>query len=178
VALVAGLAICEALIESAPGAEVRLKWPNDILLGGRKVCGILSESVPGWRDRLVVGIGVNVNNRIDLGSPDAELKRLARPPISLVEQDGIQRDPTSVLISILDRFDRRWRDLLAAGSAALFTAYRERCFLTGRIVTIEQPGGSRHTGICQGIDGGGRLSLRTEQGTIDFSSGTVIAWED
>jgi biotin-(acetyl-CoA carboxylase) ligase len=62
VALVAGLAVCDALRSLAPAAELRVKWPNDVFLAGRKVCGILSESVPGWRDRLVVGIGVNVNN--------------------------------------------------------------------------------------------------------------------
>src|SRR5438034_451345 len=64
VALVAGVAVCEALERMAPRAEMRVKWPNDVYLAGRKICGILSESVPARRDRIVVGIGVNVNNRV------------------------------------------------------------------------------------------------------------------
>jgi BirA family biotin operon repressor/biotin-[acetyl-CoA-carboxylase] ligase len=62
VALATGLAVCEALEELVPRADLRLKWPNDVYLSGRKVCGILSESVPGCRDRIVIGIGINVNN--------------------------------------------------------------------------------------------------------------------
>lgn len=177
VALVGGLATCEALLETAPSADLRLKWPNDILLGGRKLCGILSESVPGWRDRLVVGIGVNINNRVDLSLAETEPKQSLRPPISLVEHDRIERDLTSVLITILDHFDRRWHELLAANHEALLAAYRQRCFLTGRTITIEQPGGSRSVGVCHGIDTQGQLLLQTEQGRTKVASGTIAAWE-
>ena len=176
VALVAGLATCEALIATAPAADLRLKWPNDILLGGRKVCGILSESVPGWRDRLIIGIGVNVNNRVD-PSTLGTAPKLTQPPISLIEHDHIDRDLTSLLISILDHFDRRWGELLAADQDALIAAYRERCFLTGRTVTIEQAGASRHVGTCHGLDQQGRLLLQTEHGRISIASGTVVGWE-
>lgn len=177
VALVAGLATCEALLETAPTADLRLKWPNDILLGSRKLCGILSESVPGWRDRLVVGIGVNINNRVDLSLAETELKQSPRPPISLVEHDRIERDLTSVLITIIDHFDRRWHELLAANHEALLAAYRQRCFLTGRTITIEQPGATRHIGICHGLDPQGRLILQTEHGRQPIASGTVVSWE-
>ncbi len=177
VALIAGLATCESLVELCPAGDFRLKWPNDILLGGRKICGILSESVPGWRDRLVVGIGINVNNRVERSASGTELGRLSCPPISLLEQDGIDRDLTSVLISTLDHFDRRWGEVVAAEDALLFAAYRQRCFLTGRTVTIEQPGGSRHVGVCQGLDPLGRLILQTEHGSTPIASGTVVAWE-
>jgi BirA family biotin operon repressor/biotin-[acetyl-CoA-carboxylase] ligase len=177
VALVAGLATCEALLGTASTADLRLKWPNDVLLGGRKLAGILSESVPGWRDRLVIGIGVNVNNNVDLAIADQGPKPLPRPPISLIEHDRIERDLTTVLTSILDHFDRRWHELLADGHDALLAAYRQRCSLTGRTVTIEQPGGRRHVGICHGLDPLGRLVLQTEHGRTPISSGTVVAWE-
>ena len=49
IALVAGIAVCDALRAHLPAADLRVKWPNDVFLAGRKVCGILSESVPGWR---------------------------------------------------------------------------------------------------------------------------------
>src|SRR5262249_38308999 len=63
VALLAGVAVCEALQGLAPRAELRVKWPNDVYLADGKVGGILCESIAGMSDRLVVGIGVNVNNR-------------------------------------------------------------------------------------------------------------------
>jgi BirA family biotin operon repressor/biotin-[acetyl-CoA-carboxylase] ligase len=169
VALIAGLATCEALQGQAPAADLALKWPNDILLGGRKVCGILSESVSGWRDRLVVGIGVNVNNSVE--------QMNAFSAISLVDHDRIERDLTGVLVDVLDHFDRRWTELVAGDDDRLLAAYRQRCFLTGRTVTIEQPGSQRVIGVCQGIDCLGRLTLQTEHGLMRIASGTVLAWE-
>lgn len=177
VALVAGLATCEALLEHAPAADLRLKWPNDILLGGRKLCGILSESVPGWRDRLVVGIGVNINNDVSQIAALAGASSPARPATSLLEQDHVSRDLNSVLISILDQFDRHWQQLLGGEQFALWAAYRQRCFLTLRTVTIEQAGGGRLVGVCQGIDDQGCLILRTADGPQAIASGTVAAWE-
>src|SRR5205823_9209981 len=64
VALAAGIAVCEALQGLAPRAEPRVKWPNDVYLAGGKICGILCESIPGWRERPGVGVGVNGNNRV------------------------------------------------------------------------------------------------------------------
>jgi len=129
VALVAGLAVCEALQLTAPRAELRVKWPNDVLLGGRKVCGILSESVPGWRDRLVVGVGINVNNSPQkvqgsgFGVAELELRNIAA---ALMDHDGLPRDLTAVLLAVLDQFDHRWSTLLSDGFAPLAEEYRQR----------------------------------------------------
>ena len=201
VALVAGIAVCDAVAEIAPTADVRLKWPNDVYLDGRKLCGILCESVPGWRERLVVGIGVNVNNRVQgagdrgqgagdrgQGTGDRRKEAASKPPhtlrddavvagSSLIEHDSLYRDLTSVLIAVLDRFQQRWEALLCGEQELLTAAYRERCFLTGKAVTIEQPGGQRVRGVCQGIDEGGRLRLRSERGEVAVASGTVVGWD-
>jgi BirA family biotin operon repressor/biotin-[acetyl-CoA-carboxylase] ligase len=180
VALVSGLAVCDALEALAPTAELRVKWPNDVFLAGRKVGGILSESVPGWRDRLVVGIGVNVNNRVQ-GSgvrvQDEEAAALTRCATALIDHDGLLRDLTATLLAILDQFDRRWRELLAAGFAPLAEQYRSRCFLTGKAVTIEQPGGERLAGRCRGIDDEGVLRVQSLAGEHRMRSGTVLRWE-
>ncbi len=184
VALVAGLATCEALesellqpdtlASAAMSPELRLKWPNDILLGGRKLCGILSESVPGWRDRLVVGIGINVNNRV--ADEESASSQGSRPAISLIEHDRRQRDLTTVLLRILDQLDLRWQQLLAESSQPLLDAYRDRCFLSGKTVTMDQPG-RRLVGSCRGIDASGRLILHTSEGMTAIASGTVVSWE-
>src|SRR5207253_3125923 len=91
VALLAGVSVCQALARTIPTADLRVKWPNDIHLKGRKIGGILSESIPGSRDRLVVGIGINVNNRID--------DPLTFSAASLIDHDGLCRDLTDVLLT-------------------------------------------------------------------------------
>jgi BirA family transcriptional regulator, biotin operon repressor / biotin---[acetyl-CoA-carboxylase] ligase len=174
VALVAGVAVCEALQRLAPRAELRVKWPNDVYLGGGKVCGILCESIPGMCDRLVVGIGVNVNNRRQ-ETGDRGQRTIAA---SLVEHDGMQRDLTEVLIAALDEMDRWWRELLEGNFVEAAAAYRERCFLTNKIVRIVQPGTSTIVGVCRGIDDFGRLRVQTESREVAVVSGTVASWDD
>jgi BirA family transcriptional regulator, biotin operon repressor / biotin---[acetyl-CoA-carboxylase] ligase len=166
ISLMAGLAVCEALHELLPRTDLRVKWPNDVYLAGRKICGILSESAPGCRDRLVVGIGVNVNN----ANRD---HHLAATATSLIEHDGLSRDLTSVLLGVLDQFDRRWSELLDDRFAEAVVAYRRRCFLTSKAVTIAQPDGRAVTGVCLGIDDSGALQLRTVSGLQKLISGTV-----
>jgi len=173
VALMVGLAVCEALQGLAPRAELRVKWPNDVYLADGKVCGILCESILGMSDRLVVGIGVNVNNRRQ-ETGDGEQRRTAA---SLVEHDGMQRDLTEVLIHVLDEIDRWWRELLEGCFEETASVYRGRCFLTNRIVRIEQAGGSTIVGLCRGIDALGRLRVHTERGEAAVVSGTVASWE-
>ncbi len=180
VALVAGLAVCEALQSLAPAAELRVKWPNDIYLGGGKIGGILSESVAGWRDRLVVGVGVNVNNSIrsggdgGRGTGDIHLRQIAT---SLIEHDGLPRDLTSVLLAVLDQFDLRWREFLTGGFAPLAAGYRERCFLTGKTVTIQQSANQMLVGRCCGVDDGGVLRLQGLSGEQRVRSGSVVSCE-
>jgi BirA family transcriptional regulator, biotin operon repressor / biotin---[acetyl-CoA-carboxylase] ligase len=170
VALVTGLAVCEALQSLVPTAHFSVKWPNDVYRNGRKVCGILSESVPGWRDRLVVGIGVNVNNR-------AQTAHLAETAISLIDHDSLPRNLNDVLTAVLDDFDKSWRSLLHGGFAPLAAAFRKRCLLTGKTVTIEQPGGQSVVALCEGIDDFGALRLRTAQGEKCIVSGSVVRWD-
>jgi BirA family transcriptional regulator, biotin operon repressor / biotin---[acetyl-CoA-carboxylase] ligase len=190
VALATGLAVYNALAVHASADELHLKWPNDVYLGCRKVGGILSESVPGWRDRLVVGIGVNVNNRVQgLGvkvqgqangnheTADGRRDSVNFVGTSLVEHNGVEQDLTGVLLSVLDEFDRCWQQLLDDDFARLADEYRQRCFLTGKIVAIEQVSGERIVGVCQGIANNGALRVRSADGERAIISGTVASWE-
>ncbi len=171
VALVAGLAVCEALQELVPRSDWRVKWPNDVLADGGKVCGILCESVPGWPQRLVVGIGINVNN--ECGPQESDFLRFAS---ALVDLDGLHRDLTGVLLAVLDRLDLRWRELIGGNFAALAAEYRSRCFLTGKTLTVVS-GTNRHVGLCRGIDDRGALVLATETGERTIVAGSIEAWE-
>jgi BirA family biotin operon repressor/biotin-[acetyl-CoA-carboxylase] ligase len=173
VALVAGLAVAEALEPLCPAGTFQVKWPNDVYLQAGtqcgKVCGILSESVPGTNDRLVVGIGVNVNNRI-------ERPELAGAARALVDLDSRPRDLTEVLLAILDRLDQRWRELADGEFPTMAEQYRQRCLLTGRTLTI-QTGSTLVVGRCLGIADDGTLKVQTEAGARQIVSGTIEAWE-
>ena len=164
-----GLAICEALEQIAPGGDFGVKWPNDVYCAGRKLCGILIESPSAARGRVIVGIGLNVNN--SLASAPPEIRGIAT---SLA--DYLQRplDMNAVLLSLLTSLHNRWQELGTSGFAAQAADFRRRCILDGR--TIQVSSGSRLiTGRCLGIDDAGSLLLQTESGREEIASGSVTS---
>jgi BirA family transcriptional regulator, biotin operon repressor / biotin---[acetyl-CoA-carboxylase] ligase len=170
IALAAGGAVCEALERAVPEASVRVKWPNDVYLCGKKVGGILVE-VPAVRaGRLLVGIGVNVNNSLD-GAPE----ELARIATSICDEAGHTLDLNDVLLSILACF-RQWRTELVEDERALFARWRTRCLLTGKRVCLSA-GSQQVSGMCHGIDEEGRLVLATLEGPRHYLSGTIVSFD-
>lgn len=182
VALVAGLAVCEALEPVAPRAQWRVKWPNDVYLNGGKVCGILCESAPGQSERLIVGIGINVNNSMRSNQETEDKKQGTADndwragAVALVDSDGMSRDLTDVLLAVLDRFDFRWTTLLQSGFRALAADYRHRCLLVGKTVTANLSG-RRIVGVCRSIDDCGGLVLASESGSRTIFAGSIDAWQ-
>jgi BirA family transcriptional regulator, biotin operon repressor / biotin---[acetyl-CoA-carboxylase] ligase len=146
----AGMAVADMV-----GPEAQIKWPNDVLVGGRKVAGILVEGRPqeAWA---VVGIGLNVALRPE--DFPAELRDTAGT-LGL-EPDAIE--PT--LQALLERLER-WS---AAGAAELLTAVRERDALLGQ--EVRWAGGR---GVGAGIDDSGRLVVRTDGGPVALNAGEV-----
>jgi BirA family biotin operon repressor/biotin-[acetyl-CoA-carboxylase] ligase len=169
--LTAGLAICEALSSQLPSGNFSVKWPNDVYAGEQKICGILIESPAQARGRLIVGVGVNINN--SFGAAPQDLRRSAT---SLCDVAGETFDLTEVLICILRHLDNRWLELVTLGFAALRDAWRERSLLTGRAVQL-RVGAEMLTGRCLGIDDDGALLLQTEQGRHTCHAGSVVAFE-
>ncbi len=101
---VAARACAEAIVAVA-GVEAQLKFPNDLLLGGRKVAGILAEA---REQRVVLGIGINVN------VPAGELPlEVDRPATSLLAETGREIDRAELLVELLDRLERRYVAWLA-----------------------------------------------------------------
>ena len=143
------------MVAEVVGSEARLKWPNDVLVGGRKVAGILVEGRPqeGWA---VVGIGLNVAVRH--ADFPAELRETAGT-LGL-EADAIE--PT--LSALLSRLER-W---VAADAGELVDAVRARDALLGR--PVRWAGGR---GVGAGIDAGGRLLVETDAGTVALDAGEV-----
>jgi BirA family transcriptional regulator, biotin operon repressor / biotin---[acetyl-CoA-carboxylase] ligase len=148
--LAAGMAVADVV-----GAEARIKWPNDVLVDGRKVAGILVEGRPQER-WAVVGIGLNVALRMD--DFPAELRTTAGT-LGL-EPEAIE--PT--LSALMERLDA-W---IAADAAELVAGVRSRDALFGR--PVRWSGGQ---GVGAGIDAGGRLVIETEAGTVALDAGEV-----
>jgi BirA family biotin operon repressor/biotin-[acetyl-CoA-carboxylase] ligase len=173
VSLTAGLSVCEAVERVLPGVPCGLKWPNDVWIGSRKICGILVE-VPPQRPplppRLVIGIGLNVNNSLaaapaDIQSRAASLIDLAGGPLSMRE----------VLTQLLQQFAANLVSL-ATDEPSLPDRWRARCVLHGRVVEILQ-GEQTVRGVCHGIDIDGALLLETPERRERLFGGIVTAIE-
>jgi BirA family biotin operon repressor/biotin-[acetyl-CoA-carboxylase] ligase len=174
VSLTTGLAVCDAIDELLGDSTARLKWPNDVYLGGRKVCGILVEANDGRERNLVVGVGVNVNNSSAAAPPELREKSVA-----LCEVANRPVPRIEVLVGILRRLATQLDRLSSASqelSEELPAQWTRRCLLTGRRVEIELPHG-RRTGICRGIDSDGALLVETDAGTERFVSGVITHFD-
>ena len=166
-ALVAGLAVAEAFEEE--GAAATIKWPNDVLLGGRKACGILTE-LEAEADRVefvVVGIGVNLNSCEEDFPPElrprATSLRLAR---------GREVERARFAGRLLARFERCYERFREHGFAALAAEWEQRSALIGRDLTIDGAG-EVVTGEYAGIDRDGALLLRDRGGVRRVLAGDV-----
>jgi BirA family biotin operon repressor/biotin-[acetyl-CoA-carboxylase] ligase len=175
VALTVGLAVCETLealiARGVPTAElatlpaVSLKWPNDVYLEGRKICGILVEVPRNRTGRLLLGIGINVNNAV----ADAAVE-LQNTATSLCDVTGCRYPLSDVLVEVLKQLATRLQpaDLW---NAEVRAGWRQRCLLTGRRVQVDL--GVRQTaGICRGIDEEGALLVAVDAGEVDATSAT------
>lgn len=163
--LTAGLAVCEAVEELVEQATL-LKWPNDVYLRGRKVCGILVEVPRNQQGLLVVGIGINVNN--SSRSAPAELQNTV---IALCDVGGRQFALNDALRIVLNRLSQRI-SLIGKRDDELRDCWRRRCLLTGRAVHVDL-GVRQVSGICRGIDDQGALLVHTKHGTERCFAGVV-----
>ena len=152
--LLTGLAVATALRYNAE-VDAVLKWPNDVLVGGRKLCGLLAEMpVPG---AAVAGIGLNVTTRAsELPNEQATSLRLCAAGTS---------DRATVLRAVLRSLSRVLRDVDAAQAA-----YRELCSTLGAQVRIDLPGGSSVAGRAEAIDQAGHLVVDG----VPYAAGDVV----
>jgi BirA family biotin operon repressor/biotin-[acetyl-CoA-carboxylase] ligase len=152
--LLAGLTLAEALDEHT-GGRVAVKWPNDLLLDGRKVCGILVEVAPGGRDA-VVGSGLNLAQTAEqLPVDTATSLALAGAPISIEELDAV-----------VARYLGRLRNELETPGPVSRLRERvvARCATVGSAVRVTLADGSVLLGTATAIDATGRLEVTTDGG--------------
>ncbi len=174
-ALTTAVAIVDALTpELNPQSLARLaiKWPNDIMLNDAKLCGILTESPGGpapAKDRLIIGIGININN--SFCDPPPAARGLA-PPISLTDTTGHTHDLQQILRNVLNSIHNRIVQL-AHNDPQLFTTLQSLCWLTEKTVEVSQDHNRQIRGQCLGIDHDGALLIEDSFRTHQIRSGSV-----
>ncbi len=165
VALAAGLAMVKAVNKVLSGAgeepEAKLKWPNDVLIRGSKVCGLLGVLAAEGRV-VVIGAGLNLTaNREEL--PVATATSLAL--------NGVQGDAENIadriLVEYLQELESNWKTLSSGNPEQLEqlkAEVRASCATVGARVRVDLPGGVEVRGIATGLDEGGQLQLQESAG--------------
>jgi BirA family biotin operon repressor/biotin-[acetyl-CoA-carboxylase] ligase len=153
IALAAGIAVAEAV--NAAGARASVKWPNDVLAGGKKVAGLLAEmsSRGGAVDAVILGIGVNL---VATSFPDEIADRATS--VALAGGDGDRERFIGRLLEPLER----WIDRYVADGIGAIRAVWDRVAYAGPVAI--DAGGDRVVGIARGVDDGGALIVEAPSG--------------
>lgn len=170
--LVAAVAASEA-IEQACRLRADIKWPNDLLLSGRKCCGILSE-MQAERDDIryvIVGIGINVNHSVfpeELGQRATSLRIEGKQTYSRV----------AVLCEFLQRFELLYDELQQGRRAAVLQRWVDRSsFAFGKLVTVDLGSRKKLEGQTAGLSELGNLKVKLADGRVEeVMSGDIVAW--
>lgn len=172
--LAVGLAVAQALedCDAEAGPRVGLKWPNDLQVDGRKLAGILIESVPAGPQRLwaVVGIGLNLVRDTRM---EAALGRQLAGVAEVVKPFDAARGPTRILGAVLNRLAAMRTAFLAEGFAPMAPAWSARDAFRNEPVRLLHDGTVLAEGLARGVDGDGYLLLETASGLERIASGEV-----
>ena len=163
--MASALAVAEA-IEQVANIRPDIKWPNDVLLGGRKVCGILIETSEGLA---TLGMGINVNGSLD---DDPELSVRATT-VAATAGHPVRRE--ALAAEIIRRLDARYLALTDGGEPArrrLRAQWRDRLVTLGRRATVRQRDASV-AGLAVDVDDDGALLVRLDDGSLK-----TVLWGD
>lgn len=166
---VAAVAVAEG-IAAATGLPVEIKWPNDVLINRKKVCGVLLELVAELEqvDTLIVGFGVNVNQ--ELADFPEEVQHKAT---SLAILSGKRVNRVEVLSKILNALQENYQLMEQEGFEPIRQKWLQRCCLLGQEVVISGNGRQIMEGILAGLRADGALLLETAEGQQAILSGDV-----
>jgi BirA family biotin operon repressor/biotin-[acetyl-CoA-carboxylase] ligase len=169
--LIAGAAMTRAVAAQLRGTgdSARLKWPNDVLVDGLKISGILAEVVAGEPEAVVIGAGVNTRmGRADLPVTTA----------TSFAAIGHESDDDRLLADYLTALDEQLTALISANGDAAASGVRGEiealCSTLGSDVTVALPDGTHLAGRAQHLDAGGRLVVATATGEEPVSAGDVV----
>ena len=162
-----GLSIAKVL-NSLGISNVSVKWPNDVYIDGRKVCGILIElvSINSHDSAVIIGVGLNyrlTNSYIDL---------IDKPSTDLVSQ-GIQKSRSQVLRYLVEKLCEDFRWFMENGFSVFREDFNRIHWLAGRLVEISQGAGTVNSGIVTGVNGEGELLLIEGDEEVPIIAGEI-----
>ena len=156
-------------IEQVTGLKTMIKWPNDVVINGKKVVGILTEMTaePDYIHEVIIGTGINVNTE----SFDGELKDKAT---SLYIEGGVRYSRSEITAEVTNSFEKLYEGFHKTGDLSeLKDEYNNICVNTGCEVCVLDPAGS-YAGVACGIDDKGELIVKKEGGeTVAVYAGEV-----
>lgn len=164
--LAAALAVTDTIRECCPGLAPLIKWPNDVVIGQGKCCGVLSEVglAEGRVAYVITGVGLNVNQ---LSFPE-ELRHRAVSLLELLRRNDPAAAPLSrcgLLACFLGHMERYVEKLEAGGFESIRAAYEAASATIGQQVQVLAPGES-YTGLAKAVDGDGALLVQRQDGTL------------
>lgn len=151
-------------IELVTGVKPEIKWPNDVLIDGKKIAGLLNEmsAETDGINFVILGIGVNLNMTPDQFPPD-----LRHPATSLMLESGRPVNRSRFAAALVSELDRLYADFIAHGFGPVREEWQQRCNAHGRELVVSDGGAETARGMFAGIDGDGALLVRRSDGTID-----------
>ena len=159
--IMAGVACCRAL-RDVTGLDLEIKWPNDLIVSGRKLGGILTE-VKSRAHRIefvIIGIGINVNVLSD-GFP-SEVREIA----TSIRNEMLREQPKDALIlALLNEVDRWYDILMEKGGRPVLEEWRKFAAMLGKTVKVTV-GKDELVGVAEDIDGQGLLIMRLPSGAV------------
>lgn len=164
ITLVMALAVAEGISE-VTGLEAGIKWPNDIVINGRKICGILTEMdmEADYIRNVIVGIGINVNEK----SAEDFAPEIRDTASSLCMESGQTVCRADIVASCMKAFEKFYALFLKCGDLSeLKDIYEKKLVSMYKKVRVLNPLGE-YDGISRGIDNGGQLLVETEDGTVN-----------
>jgi len=167
--LIAGLSMANAISGFAGSARAMVKWPNDVLIGNKKVCGVLSELLPDLSG-VVVGAGVNVFQSED----QLPVETASSLSIEAIEVGSLD----ALLAAFLTNLKRNYEEFVALsgelGGSELHAAINSACASVGREVRVLLPADQEFVGMASEIDALGRLVVKGETETRAVSVGDIV----
>lgn len=159
---ISAVAVARA-IELTTKLTPEIKWPNDLLVSGKKVAGLLNEmsAETDGINFVILGIGVNLNMTADQFPSD-----LRHPATSLLLESGAPVDRSRFTGILLQELDRLYKDFLAHGFGPVREEWQQRCNASGRQVLVSDSGTECTRGWFIGIDTDGALLLRSDDDTM------------
>ena len=171
-AFIAAIAIHNA-VKKVTKINAPIKWPNDLLINGKKVCGIVTESVLGKWNYFIIGIGLNVNNHLPI-----DVKNKATSlywQLKILKNKNIKKIGNKAILKVfLREFESYLSIYRKKQYARILEAWKMRSDNIGRKVKVRTLAGKTYKGTIKGIDKGGNLLLKVKNSIIKIEEADLF----